>query len=185
MAEADLVLTFLGKGNSWGGKTVSGVSDGGMSVSSGDSNRGSLGVVEGLDNGLVDVCGGSNWSNDGFLGKDGLFPENGLGSIVGVLNGCWLNMGNWCRLMDIGGLGNRVGDGGELRGDLSKGLSSDDSVSEVASQSVALNGSTVMLRCSHNVRGGSNWSSSQGGSNEACIGNSQKASKNNEAVHVV
>jgi len=185
MVEADFVLNFLGKGNSGGGKTVSGMSNGGLSVSSGDSNWGSLGVVEGLDNGLVYVCGGSKWSNDWFLGEDGLFPEDGLGSIVGVLNGCWLDVGNWCRLMDIGGLSNGVGDGGKLGGDLSEGFSSDDSVGKVASQSVALNGSAVVLGGTDNVRSSGNWSSSQGGGNEACVGNSQKAGENNEAVHDV
>ena len=187
MEKADLVLTFLGEGNSGGGKTVSGMSDGGsgvtgMSVSGGDGNGGGLRVVEGLDNGLVDVCGGSNWSNDGLLGKDGLFPEDGLGSIVGVLNGCWLDMGNWCWLMNVGGLSNRVGDGGKLWGDLGEGLGGDDSIGKVASQSVALNGGAVMLRCTHDVRGGGNGTSGQGGGNEACVGNSQKASKNNEAL---
>ena len=187
MEKADLVLTFLGEGNSRGGKTVPGVSDGGssitsMSVSGGDGNGGGLGVVEGLDNGLVDVCGGSNWSNDGLLGKDGLFPEDGLGSEVCVLNGCWLDVGNWCGLMNVGGLSNGVGDGGKLGGDLGEGLGGDDSVGEVASQSVALDGGAVVLRCAHDVRGGGNGSGGQGGGNEACVGNSQKASENNEAL---
>jgi len=190
MEKADLELTFLGEGNSGGGKTVSGVSDGGsgvtgMSVSGGDGNGGGLGVVEGLDDGLVNVCGGSNWSNDGLLGEDGLFAEDGLGSVVGVLNWCWLDVGNWCRLMNVGGLSNGVGDGGKLGGDLGEGLGGDDSVGEVASQSVALDGGAVVLRCAHDVRGSGNGSGGQGGGNEACVGNSQKASENNEAVHDV
>ncbi len=182
MEKADLVLTYLGEGNSGGGETVSGVSNGGMSVSGGDGNGGGLGVVEGLDNGLADVCGGSNWSDDGLLGEDGLFPEDGLGSEVGVLNGGWLDVGNWCWLMNIGGLGNGVGDGGKLGGNLGEGLSGDDSVGEVASQSVALDGGAVVLRCANNVRGGGNGSGGQGGGNKACVGNSQKASENNEAL---
>jgi len=97
-----------------------------------------------------------------------------------VLNGCWLDVGNWCGLMDIGGLSNGVGDGGKLGGDLGKGLSGDNSIGKVSSQSVALNGSAIMLRCSHDVRSGG-----QGGGNEACISNSQKAGKNNKALEKI
>jgi len=124
--------------------------------------------------------GGSNGSNDGLLGKDGLVPQDSLGSIVGVLNGGRLDMGNWGRLVDDSGLSDRVGDGAQLGGDLGEGLSSDDSVSEVATKAVALDGCAVMLRGTDNVGGSSNGGNSRG--NDASIGNSQKTSKNEEGL---
>ena len=163
-----------GSGN--GGSGVGSVGNWGSS----DGNGSSLGVVEGLVDGLVDVGGGSNGSNDGLLSKDGLFPEDGLGSVVSVLNGGRLDVGNGSGLVDNGGLSNGVGDGAQLGGDLGESLSSDDSVSEVAAQTVALDGSAVVLGGTDDV-GGSCDGGSNGG-NDASVGDSQKTSKNDEGL---
>ena len=171
--------------NNWGLSVAEGGSDSVASINHGGlsvGNSSGLGEGLGLVEWLVDVGGGSNWSDDGLLGKDGFVSEDGLGGEVGVLDWGWLNVGNWSGLMDVGGLGNGVGDGGQLWGDLGEGLGGDDSVGEVASQSVALDGGAVVLRCAHDVRGGGNGSGGQGGGNEACVGNSQKASENKEAL---
>ena len=161
-----------------GSDSVSSINNGGLSV----GNSSGLGEGLGLVEWLVDVGGGSNWSDDGLLGKDGFVSEDGLGGEVGVLDWGWLNVGNWSGLMDVGGLGNGVGDGGQLWGDLGEGLGGDDSVGEVASQSVALDGSTVVLGSAHYVGGSSDgWA----GGDEAGVGDSHKAKENDEALEKV
>ena len=158
-----------------GSDSVSSINNGGLSV----GNSSGLGEGLGLVEWLVDVGGGSNWSDDGLLGKDGFVSEDGLGGEVGVLNWGWLDVSNWSGLMDVGGLGNGVGDGGQLWGDLGEGLGGDDSVGEVASQSVALDGSTVVLGSAHYVGGSSDgWA----GGDEAGVGDSHKAKENDEAL---
>lgn len=169
-----------------GSSGVSTDSDGGGGVSlngdggGGDGNGGGLGVGEGLVEWLVDVGGGSNGSDDGLLGEDGFFAEDGLGSEVGVLNGCWLDVGNWCGFVDVGGLSDGVGDGGQLRGDLGEGLGGDDSVGEVASETVALDGCAVVLGSADDVGGSGD--RADGGGDQASVGNGHKTSENNEAL---
>jgi len=166
-------------GSGDGGGSVGSVSNGG----SGDGNGGGLGVGEGLVDGLVDVGGGSDWSDDGLLGEDGLLPEDGLGSVVGVLNGGGLDVGNGSGLMDDGGLSNGVGDGAQLGGDLGESLGGDDTVGEVSTQTVALDGGAVVLGGTDDV-GGSGHGGGDGG-NDASVGDSQETSKNDEGLEKV
>lgn len=165
---------------------IAGMGEGGGSVASmgnwgsSDGNWSGLGVGAGLEDGLVDVGGGSNGSDDGLLGEDGLVPQDGLGSKVGVLNGGRLDVGNWSGLMDVGGLGNGVGDCAQLWGDLGVGLSGDDAVGEVSAETVALDGSAVVLGGPDNVRGSRD--GGDGWVDDAGVGDGQKASKNKESL---
>ena len=165
-----------------GSDGISSINNGGLSVTNGglsEGNGGGMGEGLGLEDWLGDMGGGSNWSNDGLLGKDGFVSEDGLGSEVGVFNWGWLNVSNWSGLMDVGGLSNGVGDGGQLWGDLSESFGGHDSVGEVASQSVALDGSTVVLGSAHYVGGSSDgWA----GGNDAGVGDSHKAKEYDEAL---
>ena len=164
-----------------GGSGVTSDGDGGSSVSlNGDGDGGGLGVGAGLEDGLVNVGGGSNGSDDGLLGEDGFFAEDWLGSEVGVLNGCWLDVGNWCGFVDVGGLSDGVGDGAQLGGDLGESLGGDDSVSEVASETVALDGCAVVLGGTDDVGGSGD--RADGAGDQACVGNSQKTSENKEGL---
>ncbi len=136
--------------------------------------------MDSLDEWLVDAGLSGDWADDLLLGKDGLFPDDSLGSVVGVLNWGWLDVGNGCGLVDVGGFGDWVGDGVEGWGHLGESLGSDDTVGEVASESVTLDGCTVVLWGTDEDRACGNWSNGCGGSDDSSVGNSQKASENNE-----
>ena len=128
------------------GSSISSSGNGGSNMSSnwdmGDSvDRGgnSLGnsldcVGAGLvDNWLVDSLVGADWSSDvlGSVGGDVL--EDGLGNVVGLDNGCRLVGGNGGGDVGVGGLSNRVGQGGDLGDDLSKSMSLSCGVGKVSS----------------------------------------------------
>jgi len=86
-----------------------------------------------VDNWLVDSLVGADWSSDvlGSVGGDVL--EDGLGNVVGLDNGCRLVGGNGGGDVGVGGLSNRVGQGGDLGDDLSKSMSLSSGVGKVSS----------------------------------------------------
>jgi len=178
----------VGSGNwgvsvgSWGsnvsiGSWGSNVSNGNWG-SVGNGDWGSVGNLDGLVELLVDAGLSGDWSNNGLLGEDGVVSDDGLSNVVGVFNWGWLDVGNWGWLVNVGGLGDWVGDGGQLWGNLGVGLSGDNSIGEVSAQSVALDGSAVVLWGANNVRSSGDW----GWGENASVGNSQKTSENNEAL---
>ena len=87
---------------------------------------------------------GANRSGDVLGSIDGEVLEDGLGNMVGLDNGGRLVGGNGGGDVGVGGLSNRVGQGGDLGDDLSKSMSLSSGVGKVSSQSVVLNGSRVM-----------------------------------------
>jgi len=128
------------------GSSISSMSNRGTSISSNwnfsnsmDRGGNSLGnsldcVGAGLvDNWLVDSLVGADWSSDvlGSVGGDVL--EDGLGNVVGLDNGCRLVGGNGGGDVGVGGLSNRVGQGGDLGDDLSKSMSLSSGVGKVSS----------------------------------------------------
>ena len=80
-----------------------------------------------------------------------------------------------CEQKDLG-LSNGVGDGAQLGGDLGESLSGDNAVSKVSAETVALDGGAVVLGGTDGPDGGSD------GGNDASVGDSQKASKNDEGL---
>jgi len=129
-----------------GGSSISSMSNGGSSISSnwnlsnsvdwgGNSLGNSLDCVGAglVDNWLVDSLVGADWSSDvlGSVGGDVL--EDGLGNVVGLDNGCRLVGGNGGGDVGVGGLSNRVGQGGDLGDDLSKSMSLSSGVGKVSS----------------------------------------------------
>merc|ERR1719308_647017 len=119
-----------------GGSNMSSNWDMGHSVDRGSNSLGnSLDCVGAglVDNRLVDSLVGADWSSDvlGSVGGDVL--EDGLGNVVGLDNGCWLVGGNGGGDVGVGGLSNRVGQGGDLGDDLSKSMSLSSGVGKVSS----------------------------------------------------
>merc|ERR1719346_799748 len=95
------------------------------------------GVSAGLvDNWLVNSLVGTDGSRDslGSEGRDVL--EDWLSNMVSLDNRGGLVGGNWGRDVSVGGLSHGVGQGGDLRDDLSKGMSFSGGVSKVSSKSV-------------------------------------------------
>merc|ERR1719320_44625 len=119
-------------GNDGWGSSVSSVGNWGSSVSSmshwgsnmssnwdmGDSvDRGGNSLGNSLDcvgAGLVDSLVGADWSSDVLGSVGGNVLEDGLGNVVGLDNGCRLVGGNGGGDVGVGGLSNRVGQGGDL-----------------------------------------------------------------------
>merc|ERR1719320_2104293 len=137
-----------------------------------------------VDNRLVDSLVGADWSSDvlGSVGGDVL--EDGLGNVVGLDNGCRLVGGNGGGDVGVGGLSNRVGQGGDLGDALSKSMSFSCGVGKVSSKSVVLNGSRVMGWGTHKVGGCvTNNSSSWGYSHGASTGISNERGEKQEGVH--
>jgi len=137
-----------------------------------------------VDNWLVDSLVGADWSSDvlGSVGGDVL--EDGLGNVVGLDNGCRLVGGNGGGDVGVGGLSNRVGQGGDLGDDLSKSMSLSCGVGKVSSESVVLDGSRVMGWGTHKVGGCvTNNSSSWGHSHGASTGISNERGEKQEGVH--
>lgn len=103
-----------------------------------DSYRGNLwddspGLVQGL------VVGGPGF-NDRLGSEDGLVLNDGLRNVLGGNQLSGSNMSNGRRLMDHGGLSNRVSDGRNLRSGLSISMSLSNGIGEVATKTVVLNG---------------------------------------------
>jgi len=103
-----------------------------------DSYRGNLwddspGLVQGL------VVGGPGF-NDRLGSEDGLVLNDGLRNVLGCHHLSGSNMSNWRRLMDHGGLSNRVSDCRNLRSGLSISMSLSNGIGEVATKTVVLNG---------------------------------------------
>merc|ERR1719499_1322017 len=92
-----------------------------------------------VDNWLVNSLVGTDGSRDGLgsVGWDVL--EDWLSNVVSLDNRGGLVGGNWGRDVSVGGLSHGVGQGGDLRDDLSKGMSFSGGVSKVSSKSVVLN----------------------------------------------
>jgi len=142
-----------------------------------------------VDNWLVDSLVGADRSSDvlGSVGGDVL--EDGLGYVVGLDNGGRLVGGNGGGDVGVGGLSNRVGQGGDLGNNLSESMSLSGGVGKVSSKSVVLNAGTVMSWGSDEVRGSSqrssvdscnSWSNSHGGGSAE----SNEGREEQEGVHV-
>merc|ERR1712212_818212 len=128
----------------------------------------------------------SNWDMGDSVDWGGNSLGNSLDSVgAGLLD-------NWGRLVGgngggdvgVGGLSNRVGQGGDLGDDLSKSMSLSSGVGKVASQSVVLNGSRVMSWGTDKVGGcvthnSSSWGHSHGASTGKCNERGEKQ----EGVH--
>merc|ERR1719180_400413 len=180
----------MGDSVDWGGNRGSNMSsnwDMGDSVDWGGNSLGNSldGVGAGLvDNWLVDSLVGTDRSGDvlGSVGGDVL--EDGLGNVVGLDNGGRLVGGNGGGDVGVGGLSNRVGQGGDLGDDLSESMSLSGGVGKVASQSVVLNGSRVMSWGTDKVGGCvTHNSSSWGHSHGASTGKSDERGEKQEGVH--
>merc|ERR1719419_1667108 len=92
-----------------------------------------------VDNWLVNSLVGTDGSRDGLgsVGWDVL--EDWLSNVVSLDNRGGLVGGNWGRDVSVGGLSHGMGQGGDLRDDLSEGMSFSGGVSKVSSKSVVLN----------------------------------------------
>jgi len=137
-----------------------------------------------VDNWLVDSLVGADRSSDvlGSVGGDVL--EDGLGYVVGLDNGGRLVGGDGGGDVGVGGLSDRVGQGGDLGDDLSESMSLSGGVGKVSSQSVVLNGSRVMSWGTDKVGGCvTHNSSSWGHSHGASTGKSNKRGEKQEGVH--
>jgi len=186
----------IGSMSNWG-SSISSMSNWGSSISgdwnlsnSMDWGGNSLGhsldsVGAGLvDNWLVDSLVGADRSSDvlGSVGGDVL--EDGLGYVVGLDNGGRLVGGDGGGDVGVGGLSNRVGQGGDLGNNLSISMSLSGGVGKVSSQSVVLNGSRVMSWGTDKVGGCvTHNSSSWGHSHGASTGKSNKRGEKQEGVH--
>merc|ERR1712038_1760402 len=130
--------------------------------------------------GLVDSLVGADRSSDVLGSVSGDVLEDGLGYVVGLDNGGRLVGGDG----GVGGLSNRVGQGGDLGDDLSESMSLSGGVGKVSSQSVVLNGSRVMSWGTDKVGGCvTHNSSSWGHSHGASTGKSNKRGEKQEGVH--
>lgn len=174
-------------GNSWLGNSNRDLAD---SVDWGMDSlaHGLDGVGSGLmNNWLADGLVSSDWSMDVLGAKGGDVLEHWLGNMGGLDNRGWLVGGNGGWDVGVDGLSHGVGQGGDLGGDLSKGVGLSSGVGKVASQSVVLNAGTVMSWGSDQVRSssqgswGSNssWGDSHSGS--AAVGN--QGGEEEEGVH--
>jgi len=137
-----------------------------------------------VDNWLVDSLVGADRSSDvlGSVGGDVL--EDGLGYVVGLDNGGRLVGGDGGGDVGVGGLSDRVGQGGDLGDDLSESMSLSGGVGKVSSQSVVLNGSRVMSWGTDKVGGCvTHNSSSWGHSHGASTGKSNERGEKQEGVH--
>jgi len=170
-----------------GGSNMSSNWDMGDSVDWGGNSLGNSldSVGAGLvDNWLVDSLVGADRSSDvlGSVGGDVL--EDGLGYVVGLDNGGRLVGGDGGGDVGVGGLSNRVGQGGDLGDDLSESMSLSGGVGKVSSQSVVLNGSRVMSWGTDKVGGCvTHNSSSWGHSHGASTGKSNERGEKQEGVH--
>merc|ERR1719192_978773 len=97
-----------------------------------------------VDNWLVDGLVGTDGSSDGLGSIGGDILEDGLSNVVGLDDGSGLVGGNGGGDVGVGGLSDRVGQGGDLGDDLSESMSLSGGVGKVSSQPVVLNGSRVM-----------------------------------------
>jgi len=176
-------------GNSNGGSM--GNSNGGSMCNSNGGSNGMDSLLDGvssglMDNGLVDgLVSGSN-SGDGDLSVYRHVLEDRLGNVVGSDNGGGLVGGNGGGDMGLGGLSDRVGQGGNLGDDLGISVCLCSRVGKVTSKSVVLNGSTVMSGSPDEVRRSSQGSGSQrksGGDNGGRAAGSQKSREDKEPVH--
>jgi len=135
-----------------------------------------------VDNWLVDGLVGTDGSSDGLGSIGGDILEDGLSNVVGLDDGSGLVGGNGGRDVGVGGLSNRVGQGGDLGDDLSKGMSLGGGVGKVATQPVVLDGSRVMGWGTHQVRcciGHYCWCHCDG----ASTGKSDERREKQEGVH--
>merc|ERR1711902_348040 len=110
----------------WGSGNMSSNWDMGNSVDGGGNSLGDSldGVGAGLvDNWLVDGLVSTDGSSDGLGSVGGDVLEDGLGNVVCLDNGGGLVGGNGGWDVGVGGLSNRVGQGGDLGDDLSKSMS--------------------------------------------------------------
>jgi len=105
----------------WGSGDGGVVGDTGVSVGAG--------LVQGL---LIGGVGG-NWADDWLVPVQLLLLEDGLGDVLGGDDGSWLDGldGSWG--VDVGGLSNWDGPGGQLWGDLGVSMSLGGGVGKVAS----------------------------------------------------
>jgi len=139
-------------GDSWGSLDDGwGSSDGGVVGDTGVS------VGAGLVQGLLIGGVGSNWADDWLVPVQLLLLEDGLGDVLGGDDGSWLDSLDGCWGVDVGGLSNGDGPGGQLWGDLGVSVSLGGGVGKVASQPVALNGGRVVGWGAHQSGGWHNW----------------------------
>jgi len=135
-----------------------------------------------VDNWLVDGLVGTDGSSDGLGSVGGDVLEDGLGNVMGLDDGSGLVGGNGGGDVGVGGLSDRVGQGGDLGDDLSKGVSLGGGVGKVATQPVVLDGSRVMGWGTHQVRsciGHDCWCHCDG----ASTGKSDERREKQEGVH--
>jgi len=139
-------------GDSWGSLDEGwGSSDGGVVGDTGVS------VGAGLVQGLLIGGVGCNWADDGLVPVQLLLLEDGLGDVLGGDDGSWLDSPDGCWGVDVSGLSNGDGPGGQLWGDLGVSVSLGGGVGKVASQPVALNGGRVVGWGAHQSGGWHNW----------------------------
>merc|ERR1719393_237404 len=137
-----------------------------------------------VDDWLVNSLVGTDGSRDGLgsVGWDVL--EDWLSNVVSLDNRGGLVGGNWGRDVSVGGLSHRVGQGGDLRDDLSKGMSFSGGVSKVSSKSVVLNGCRIMGRSTDKVGGSiANNSGSWSHGHSSGTGKSDERGEKQEGVH--
>merc|ERR1719495_2422079 len=137
-----------------------------------------------VDNWLVNSLMGTDGSRDGLgsVGWDVL--EDWLSNVVSLDNRGGLVGGNWGRDVSVGGLSHWMGQGGDLRYDLSEGMSLSGRVSKVSSKSVVLNGCRIMGRSTDKVGGSiANNSGSWSHGHSTGTGKSDERGEKQEGVH--
>jgi len=102
-----------------------------------------------VDQRLVDSLVSSDWTRDLLGSERGDVLEDRLGYVMGLHNGIRLVHSDGAGNVGVGRLRHRVGQGGDLRGHRGIGVTLSSGVREIASQSVMLDGSTVMSRSSN------------------------------------
>lgn len=152
------------------------VSDGGVVGDAGVSV--SAGLVQGL---LISGVGG-NWADDWLVPVQLLLLEDGLGDVLGFDDGSWLDGLDGCWGVDVSGLSNWDGPGGQLWGDLGVGVSLGGGVGKVAAQPVALNGGRVVGWGAHQSGGWHDWGW-DGGHDSAGSGGQGRGKDSDEGLH--
>jgi len=183
--------SFQSGGDNWGSLVPDGSSWGDSWGSLDDSWCVSdLGVVgdagvsvgAGLEQGLLISGVGGDWADDGLVPVQLLLLEDGLGNVLGGDDGSGLDGLDGCWGVDVGGLSNWDGPGGQLWGDLGVSVSLGGGVGEVAAQPVALNGGRVVGWGAHQCGGWHDWGW-DGGDDSAGSGGQGRGKDSDEGLH--
>jgi len=163
--------------NSWGSLDKSwGVCDSGVMSDTG------VGVSAGLEQGLLISGVSGDWSDDGLLSEQLLLLEDGLGNVLGGDNSGGLDSLDGCWSVDVSGLSNWDGPGGQLWGDLGVSVSLSGGVGEVTAQPVALDGGRVVSWGTDQSGSGHHWGW-DGWDDSAGSGSQGRGKDSDEGLH--